>query len=58
MKIYRAVDEKQEVVLPELERDCEDLDSLMRVSRFAAGTQPSLLLRRLRTNLKKQNKQT
>lgn len=37
--------------IPELLSDWEDLDSEMRLRRFAAGTQPSLLLRRFFTNL-------
>lgn len=36
---------------PELLSDWDDLDSEMRLRRFAAATQPSLLLRRFFTNL-------
>lgn len=39
--------------LPELLSDWEDLDSEMRLRRFAEGTQPSLLLRRFLTNLQR-----
>lgn len=39
--------------IPELLSDWEDLDSEMRLRRFAAGTQPSLLLRRFFTNLQR-----
>lgn len=38
-------------IWPELLSDCDDLDSEMRLRRFAAATQPSLLLRRFFTNL-------
>lgn len=39
--------------IPELLSDWEDLDSEMRLRRFAAGTQPSLLQRRFFTNLQR-----
>lgn len=39
--------------VPELLSDCDDLDSEMRLRRFAAATQPSLLLRRFFTNLQR-----
>lgn len=39
--------------IPELLSDWEDLDSEMRLRRFAAGTQPSLLHRRFFTNLQR-----
>lgn len=39
--------------VPELLSDWDDLDSEMRLRRFAAATQPSLLVRRFFTNLQK-----
>lgn len=42
-----------EETVPELLSDWDDLDSEMRLRRFAAATQPSLLVRRFFTNLQK-----